>query len=177
MSDPRLLWWVDRSSGIVALLLLTAVLVLGVLSVGRPARPTAWRAGVQAVHRDLPLAAALLLAVHIGTAVADSFVPLTLRDVVVPFGAEWRPVQVGLGALAVDLLVVVVVTSVLRGRLGPRAWRAVHVLAYALWPLAVAHAIGVGSDVRSPVLQGIGLACAVAVLLSLARRAQLRAAP
>lgn len=173
MNDPRLLWWVDRSAGLVSLVMLTVVLAVGVLSVGRPPRLSHWRAGAQAVHRELPLVASLLLVVHIGTAVADSFVPLRLRDVLIPFGAAWRPLWVGLGALAIDLLVVVLVTSLLRSRIGPRTWRAVHLSAYLLWPLAVAHALGAGTDVRTSTVRWIGLGCVAAVALSLVRRVQL----
>lgn len=175
MSDPRLLWWVDRSAGLVSLGLLTVVLALGILSIGRPPRLPVWRAVVQAVHRELPLVAVLLLAVHIGTAVADPHVGLTLVDVVVPFGAAWEPFWVGLGALAVDVLLVLVVTSLLRTRLDARVWHAVHVLAYALWPLAVGHALAVGTDAGEAPLRWVGAGCLAVVLLALGRRLALAA--
>src|SRR5689334_6462484 len=110
MSDPRLLWWIDRSAGLVSLVLLTVVMLLGVLATGRSERLLAWRVLLQGLHRELPLVAGVLLAVHVGTAVADSFVPLSPRDVVLPFAAGYRPLWIGLGTLALDLLVVVVVT-------------------------------------------------------------------
>lgn len=170
MNDPRLLWWVDRSAGLVSLGLLTLVLALGILSVGRPPRLPVWRAVVQAVHRELPLVALLLLAVHIGTAVADPHVGLRMQDVLVPFGASWQPFWVGLGALAVDLVLVLVVTSLLRSRLDPKLWHAVHVLAYAVWPLAVGHALAVGTDAHAGTLRAIGAGCVALVLLALGRR-------
>jgi len=177
VSDPRLLWWVDRSTGLVSLALLTLVLVLGILSVGRPPRLPVWRAVVQAVHRELPLVAVLLLAVHIGTAVADPHVGLTLKDVVVPFTAGWEPFWVGLGALVVDLVVVLVVTSLVRTRLAPQVWHAVHVLAYALWPLAVGHALALGTDAGVGAVRWIGAGCVAAVLLALGRRLSLGGSP
>jgi sulfoxide reductase heme-binding subunit YedZ len=119
---------------------------------------------VQGLHRELPLVASVLLVVHIGTAVADSYVPLSPLDVVVPFVAGYRPVWIGLGTLAIDLLVVLVVTSLLRTRLGHRSWRAVHWIAYALWPIAVGHALGSGSDVHGQTVQRIGLACLLLVV-------------
>jgi DMSO/TMAO reductase YedYZ heme-binding membrane subunit len=175
VNDPRLLWWVDRSAGLVSLGLLTLVLALGILSVGRPPKLPVWRAVVQAVHRELPLVAVLLLAVHIGTAVADPHVGLGLQDVVVPFAAPWEPFWVGLGALAVDLIVVLVVTSLVRSRLDPRLWHALHVLAYAVWPLAVAHAMAVGTDAGERNLRWVGIGCLAAVLLALGRRLQVAA--
>ena len=170
MNDPRLLWWVDRSTGLVSLALLTVVLALGILSVGRPPRLPVWRAVVQAVHRELPLVALLLLAVHIGTAIADPHVGLALKHVVVPFTATWEPFWVGLGALAVDLVVVLVVTSLLRGRLAPHVWHAVHVLAYAVWPLAVGHALALGTDAGVGAIRWVGAVCLAVVLLALGRR-------
>jgi predicted ferric reductase len=173
MSDPRLLWWVDRASGLVALGLLTLVVALGVLSVGRPPRLATARAVAQGVHRELPLVAVLLLAVHITTAVADPHVGLGAADVVVPFRADWEPLAVGLGALAVDLLVVVVVTSLVRRRLPLAVWRAVHVLAYLLWPAAVLHALALGTDAGRDGLRWFGAACLGLVALALARRLRL----
>lgn len=152
--------------------MLTLVVVTGILSVARPGRAVSARAGLQAVHRELPLIATLLLAVHIGTAVADGFVPLRLVDVFVPFGAAWKPLYVGLGALAVDVLLVLLLTSVLRRRLSVSLWRGVHRLAYALWPLAVWHAVGAGSDARAVPVRGIGLACMAVVLVAVGRRLQ-----
>jgi sulfoxide reductase heme-binding subunit YedZ len=165
VTDPRLLWWVDRSSGLVSLVLLTVVMGLGVVAAGSSTRAIHTRVASQSLHRSVALVATVLLAVHIGTAVADSFVPLRLVDVVVPFQARYRPLWIGFGTLAIDLLVVLLVTSLLRRRLGRRAWRAVHLLAYGLWPVAIVHALGSGSDVRSATVQAIGLACLLAVLL------------
>lgn len=157
MTDARLLWWIDRSAGLVSLVLLTLVLVLGVFATGRAG--LAWRVVVQRLHRELPLVASVLLAVHIGTAVVDAFVPLSPLDVLVPFVAGFRPLWIGLGTLAVDVLVVLVVTSLLRTRLGHRSWRVVHWTAYALWPLAVVHALGSGSDMHGQTVHRVGLAC------------------
>lgn len=170
MNDPRLLWWIDRSAGMTALLLLTVVMVMGALSMGRPGVVLGWRATVQSLHRQLPLTASILLAVHIGTAVADSYVPLTPLDVVLPFRSGYRPFWVGLGTLAVDVLATVVVTSLLRNRLGPKAWRLAHWMTYALWPLAVAHALGSGSDVNAHLVRLFAFGCVGAVVLSVGWR-------
>jgi methionine sulfoxide reductase heme-binding subunit len=173
VTDPRLLWWVDRATGITALVLLTLVLALGVLSVGRPPRLAAARALVQGVHRELPLVAVLLLVVHITTAVVDPHVHLRPLDVVVPFRASWEPLAVGLGAVAVDVLVVLVVTSLVRRRLPLRLWRATHVLAYILWPAAVLHALAIGTDTSVPGLRLFGVGCLAVVAAAVVRRVSL----
>lgn len=164
MNDPRLLWWVDRSAGLVSLVLLTLVMLLGIVATGRPGAAVRPRVMSQALHRQLSLVATLLLAVHIATAVIDSYVPLTVLDVVVPFRAAYRPIWIGVGALALDVLVVLVVTSLLRARLGYRAWRVVHTASYALWPLAVGHALGSGSDMHASTVHAVGITCVAVVL-------------
>ena len=166
MTDPRLLWWVDRSSGLVSLVLLTVVVVLGVVATGRPGVAVRPRVHVQAMHRQLSLVATLLLAVHVLTAVVDTFVPLGWLDVLLPFRAGYRPTWIGLGTSAFDLLLVLLVTSLLRTRLGHTAWHRVHLAAYLLWPLAVVHALGSGSDMHARPVHWIGLGCVLAVFTS-----------
>jgi sulfoxide reductase heme-binding subunit YedZ len=176
------LWYFSRGTGAAALVLLTATLALGVVDVARW-RSASWpRFVVDAVHGTLALAAVALVAGHVVTSVLDPFAPLRLADAVVPFGARYRPLWVGLGALASDLLIVLVITSVLRRRVGPGAWRAIHWAAYACWPVAVAHGLGTGSDTRAGWMLAVTLGCvgvaAVAVLARCARaegRAAVRA--
>ena len=88
---------------------------------------------IAALHKNISLLVVVFLAVHIVTAVADNFVPIGWLDVVVPFHSPYRPVWLGLGAIAFDLLAALVVTSLLRNRLGYRAWRAIHWTSYACW--------------------------------------------
>lgn len=139
------------------------VVVLGV--VARSGRPLAGlpRFAVAAVHRQVSLSALVFLALHIGTLWVDPYSHLRLTDLVVPFLARYRPLWQGLGTLAAELIVVLVVTSLLRNRLGPRAWRAVHRAAYACWPLAVAHAVGTGTDRSSRWLLLVVAGCVLAV--------------
>jgi hypothetical protein len=83
---------------------------------------------------------------------------------VIPFVSAYRPLWLGLGTLAFDLLVAIAITSLVRRRLGYRAWRAVHWLAYASWPVAVLHGLGTGSDVKQWWMLALTAACIVAVL-------------
>src|SRR5205807_571774 len=107
-----------------------------------------------------------LLAVHIASSVIDSFTPIRLVDAFVPFVSAYRPVWVGLGALAFDLLLAVLITSVLRRYLGHRAWRMVHWLAYVSWPVALVHGLATGTDVKASWLLVLTAACALAVLIA-----------
>ncbi|MFL5884962.1 MAG: ferric reductase-like transmembrane domain-containing protein, partial [Thermoleophilaceae bacterium] len=132
---------------------------------------------VDGLHRRLSMLSVVFVAVHVVTAVLDSFAPVTLVDAVVPFASSYRPVWLGLGAVAFDLLVALVVTSLLRARLGVRAWRSVHWLAYACWPFALVHALGSGSDVRAGWMLWLGIGSAALVAVAVVGRAAIAFRP
>ena len=139
-------WYAARGFGVVALILLTLVVVLGVGS--RSGRPVFGlpRFAVSLVHRNASLIAVVVVALHIGTLLIDPYAQLHLLDLFVPFAAAYRAAWVGFGTVALDLLVALIVTSLLRQRIGQRVWQAVHWLAYAAWPIAWIHGIGTGTD-------------------------------
>lgn len=164
------LWYLIRATGASALVLLTLTLVMGIVNVRRWAPRGVPRFLLDDAHRTVSLLVVVLLAIHVATAVVDGYVSIALADVIVPFGGSYRPLWVGLGALALDLLAALIVTSLLRARLGLRAWRAVHWLAYACWPLALAHGLGMGTDVAAGWMLWVALACAAAVAAAVAVR-------
>lgn len=147
-TNSKALWYLTRGTGLVSLVLLSISVALGVAEAIRWARPAWPRFVTAALHKNISLLATAFLAVHIVTTVVDAFAPIRWLDVVVPFISKYRPVWLGLGALAVDLLVAVTITSLLRQRIGYRLWKAVHWAAYACWPVAVVHGLGTGSDSR-----------------------------
>jgi sulfoxide reductase heme-binding subunit YedZ len=155
----------------VALLLLTITVALGVLDVRRVSS-TRWpRFVLDSLHRNVSLLAMSFLALHVLTSVLDSFAPISLIDAFLPFAGSYRPFWLGLGAVALDLLIAVTITSLLRRRLGYGSWRAVHWLTYASWPIALLHGLGTGSDVKASWLLALSIACLAAVLLSVLARA------
>ncbi|QUF07932.1 ferric reductase-like transmembrane domain-containing protein [Actinosynnema pretiosum subsp. pretiosum] len=165
------MWFAGRATGLVSLVLLTAVVVLGVLGVRRVASARWPRFAVGDLHRGVSLLAVAFLLVHVGAAVAGEHVDVPAVAALVPFASGHRPVAVGLGAVALDLLVAVLLTSALRTRLPHRAWRAVHWAGYALWPVALAHGLLL-ADVDSGVLPVVVLdvLCLAAVGISVAWR-------
>lgn len=164
---PTAYWYLARGTGAVSLVLLTASVVLGILGSVRFAAAPRWpRFAVDAVHRDVSLLVIVVLAIHIITSVLDGFAPITLLDGVIPFVTPYRPLWMGLGTLAFDLLLAIAITSLIRRRLGYRTWRAVHWLAYASWPVAVLHGLGTGSDVKQWWMLGLTVVCIVAVLVA-----------
>lgn len=143
-------WALGRSTGLIALGLLTLAVVIGV--VARSGRPAVGmpRFAVQAVHRATALTAVVFVGLHVTSLFFDPYAQLRLVDVLVPFHAARNPFWVGLGTATVDLLIAVTITGLLRTRIGPHAFHIIHVSTYVLWPMALLHAIGSGSDVAEP---------------------------
>jgi len=163
-SGPSAYWYLTRSTGTVSLVLLTGAIVLGGLDVQRISTPSWPRFIVDALHRNVSLLAIVFLLLHILTSLLDSFASISLTDTLVPFVGSYRPFWLGLGALSFDLLLAVTLTSLLRQRVGFRTWHTVHWLTYASWPVALLHALGTGSDVKSTWLLILSLVCLMAVL-------------
>jgi methionine sulfoxide reductase heme-binding subunit len=163
MNVTTAFWYASRATGIVALLLLTAVLVLGVL-VNRQGRlPGLPRFAVTSLHRNLSLLSVVFIVVHVITAVLDTFVSIPVAAGVIPFASGYERLWLGLGAISFDLMLAMIVTSLLRGRMNRILWRAIHLLAYLSWPIAFAHSIGASKDLQQGWLLGLSVACAVVV--------------
>jgi DMSO/TMAO reductase YedYZ heme-binding membrane subunit len=169
-SGPSPLWYLTRGTGVVALLLLTAVVVLGVTASLRVSSERWPRFLVAGLHRNLTLLALAFLAVHIGTTVADNYAPVSLKDAFIPFVSAYRPIWVGLGAVAFDLLLALVATSLLRARVGVRLWRGLHWLAYVSWPVALVHGLGTGSDAKTGWMILLTIVCVGSVVLAVLAR-------
>jgi hypothetical protein len=166
LSTDRWMWYVARGSGIVSLVLLTGSVLLGIVTSMRWMSDRWPRFATTMLHRNLSLLAVVFLAVHVVTIVVDGFAPIRWLDVVVPFASPYRTIWLGLGTIAFDLVLALVVTSLLRNRIGPRLWRGVHWLAYACWPVAVVHGLGTGTDASTTVVLAIDAACVAAVVVA-----------
>jgi methionine sulfoxide reductase heme-binding subunit len=170
LSSGTAFWYASRATGVVALVMLTAVVVLGI-TVSRQGRlPGLPRFAGVGLHRYVSLLAVAFIAVHVLTAVADSYVSISLAAAIIPFASAYKPLWLGLGAISLDLIVTIIVTSLLRNRIGYRAWRSVHWLAYLSWPVALAHSFGSSTDLRTGPLLGLAFACTLAVAAAAAWR-------
>jgi hypothetical protein len=167
---PSPFWFLTRGTGVVSLVLLTITVALGVANVRRTRVGEVPRFVLDSIHRSAGLLAVSFVAVHVATTVLDGFAPVTLLDAVIPFRSAYRPLWVGLGAVAFDLLIAVVITSLLRRRLGYRAWRTTHWLVYASWPVALVHGLGAGSDAKTHWMLLLVTACVAVVLVAVAIR-------
>lgn len=168
--SSQALWYASRGSGVVSLVLLTLVLVLGVLTRGGRPLPGLPRFAVAGLHRNAALLSVVFLLAHIGTAILDSYVNLSWTAALVPFVAGYQPFRTGLGAIALDLILALVATSLLRDRIGARTWKALHWTAYLVWPVALLHGFTSGTDLRHGGLLWLTVGCVLLVVSSVAWR-------
>lgn len=166
MSGP-LLWFANRGSGVVVLALLTLTVVLGVLSTSRATSQRWPRFLTQGLHRNVALLSVAFLVAHAVTAVVDSYVDIRWYDALLPVGAVYEPLWLGMGTLALDLLLAVTVTSLVRRRMGSGPWRGVHLTAYAAWGLGLLHGLMIGTDAETGWMTVTTVVCASAVAAAL----------
>jgi Ferric reductase like transmembrane component len=171
VAGPSAYWYLTRGTGTIALILLTLSVALGVANVRRLRTEHVPRFVLDAVHRNVSLLAMAFLLVHIVTSLLDGFAPIRLIDVIIPFGSAYRPLWLGFGAVAFDLLLAVVITSLLRRRFGYRAWRMTHWAAYASWPVALLHGLGTGSDTKTGWMLVIVGGCVIVMIVAVVARA------
>lgn len=164
LSSSTAFWYASRATGVVAIVLLTAVVVLGVVVSRQQRLPGLPKFAGLGLHRYLSLLAVGFVTVHVLTAVADSYVSIRLAAVIIPFTSSYQPIWLGLGAVSLDLIAALILTSLLRYRIGRRAWRSVHLLAYLCWPVALAHSLGSSRDLRGGPLLGLTVVCTLAVV-------------
>ncbi len=169
MSSP-LLWYLNRGTGVVLLVVFTLTVLLGVLATDRSMSPWWPRFITQGLHRALAALSVLLLLAHAVSAVVDEFVDIRWWQAVVPFGSTYEPVWMALGAIALDLTAVVIATSLARARLPHRVWFTIHLSTYLAWAAGIIHGIGIGTDASTPWLAGLSAGCAAGVVVAGAAR-------
>ena len=154
------LWYTARGTGFVSVILLTLSVALGIVTVLRWSAPRWPRFVTAGLHKNISLLSVVFLGVHIAATLFDPVSPVHLLNAIVPFTGRYRPLGIGLGVVAIDLLVALVVTSLLRQRIGYRVWRAVHWSAYACWPIAMLHGLNAGTDASTPWARAVYVGCA-----------------
>jgi methionine sulfoxide reductase heme-binding subunit len=149
MTTGTAFWYASRATGVICLVLLSLVAILGIL-VNRQGRlPGLPRFAITGLHRNMSLLTVTFLGLHIVTAIADGYANIPWLSAIVPFTSGYERFWIGLGTVAIDLVAAVIVTSLLRDRLTPALWRAVHWLSYGAYPVTVGHALGASKDLRS----------------------------
>ena len=169
-------WYAARSAGIVAYLLLSGSVVLGLLMSTRAS--LGWpRFAVEDVHRFIAKLTGVFIVIHGGALLLDQIVPFTLSQELIPFTSSYRPFGVGLGIVSAELLVAIAITNALRAEIPYRLWRRVHTLTIVVWLGTTAHLLMVGTDRADPWLLGMCAAAVTAVGLALAPRVARVASP
>jgi methionine sulfoxide reductase heme-binding subunit len=163
-------WYLMRATGVTSLILLTIVLALGIATIKRRRLGRAPAFVTPAVHRSSSLLSVVFLTIHVATALVDPYAAVSVVAILVPFSGSTAPLWLGLGAVSLDLVAALIVSSLLRRRIGVRAWRAIHWLAYLSWPFALAHTLGEGTDAGSTWLRAIAAACVLTVGLTVTWR-------
>jgi sulfoxide reductase heme-binding subunit YedZ len=157
------MWYITRASGIVALVLLTATMVLGLATTSR-SRARNWPGfAQQEVHRRISIVSTAFLAIHVFTSILDTYVHISWLAVIVPFTSAYSRFWVAIGTVALDLMVAVFLSSLLRSRMKPGTWRGIHWLAYGSWPVALAHTFGLGTDADEHWVLVLGTLCVLSV--------------
>ena len=170
MISGTALWYASRATGVVSLILLSVVAILGIVVNRQGQLPGLPRFAVTGLHRSLSLLTVAFLGTHIVTAIADGYVQIPWLSTIVPFTSSYERFWVGLGTVAVDLVAAVIVTSLLRARIKPAVWRAVHWLSYASYPVVLIHSLGASKDLRSGWLLTLTMASVFAVVTAIGYR-------
>ena len=157
-------WYASRATGVVALLLITVTLILGLVVTRQGRLPGLPRFAVTTLHRNLSLLGVAFIVVHVLTAVLDGYVSIPLAAAVIPLASGYERFSIGLGAVAFDLSLALIFTSLIRGRLPRSWWRPIHLLAYLCWPVAFLHGLTAARDLRSGLLFDLAVGCALLVL-------------
>jgi methionine sulfoxide reductase heme-binding subunit len=140
-------WYAARAAGLVAYLLLTAVVVLGLALSGRRRLPRWPRFALEDVHRFAGMLTGTFVALHVVTIAIDSYTPFSIAALLIPFASTYKPLPTALGVVSAELLVALAVTNRLRNRgLSYRAWRRAHYLGFVVWAIAALHGITAGTD-------------------------------
>jgi hypothetical protein len=170
MSWSAIAWDTARAGGFLAYILLTFGVAVGLVMRNRW-QSTRWpRLVTNELHGYLNLLALVFITIHVLAVVVDPFTRFGLAEILVPFASHYRPLWMGLGVVALYLLLAVWVSTKLRARIGHRLWRSIHILAYGVWGLATIHGLGTGSDTRSAWALLVYVSSVVLVGALLARR-------
>ena len=156
------LWWlVSDASGVVAIVLISLSVLLGLAMAARAISRPALRRSAMRLHEHVALVALAAIAVHGLSLLGDQWLNPGWRGIAIPFELSYRPAFTGLGIIAGYLAVLLGPSFYVRRRLGAKRWRKLHRATVLVWGLSVVHALGAGSDAAQPWLRAIVLAPSV----------------
>ena len=166
------LWWLaGRASGIVALILISASVLLGLGMASKLFRKPGLPRKLNALHEQLAVAGLIAIGVHGVTLLGDSFLHPGIAGITVPFAIDYRPGYVAAGIGAGYLAAALGLSYYARRKVGTKRWRNAHRWIVVAWALAIVHTLGAGTDAAIPAVRWIVLAPIVpaVVLFAVAR--------
>ncbi len=146
LTSAKAYWFVSRSSGVLAYLLLTLSVIWGLVQSGAILRPTIPPALALGLHNFLSWSSLVMSALHAVVLLGDNNPTMNLADIVIPFVGPYRPMWVGLGVVGIYLMLLVSVTFYVRSKIGQKNFRLIHYTSYAAFLLVAWHAMGAGTD-------------------------------
>jgi predicted ferric reductase len=152
MSD-KLAWYVSRSSGWVAFVLLACTVIWGVLGISKLIERRGLPRWLLDLHRHLASLTVVFTAVHLVALVADNYMRIAWKEILVPFALDYRPGAVAWGVVAMYLLIAIQVSSWLRARMPRRWWRRIHFLSYPTLWMVTMHGLRAGTDAGRPLVR------------------------
>ncbi|HET8980095.1 MAG TPA: hypothetical protein VFN87_18225 [Solirubrobacteraceae bacterium] len=143
----NVVWWlVSRAAGIVALVLISLAVMLGLTLAAKVLRRPPLRRAAARLHEHVALVSLAALGIHGLALLGDRWLHPGWRGITVPFALAYRPGWTGAGIIAGYLAVLLGPSFFLRRRIGARRWRSLHRATVLVWLLSAAHALGAGSD-------------------------------
>jgi sulfoxide reductase heme-binding subunit YedZ len=155
MRDPAEYgWWLaSRASGVVALILVTISVAIGLTMASKIVRKRGAGPILARVHEHTALMGLIAIAVHGITLLGDKWLNPGVKGVLVPFAMDHKPAFTGLGIIAGYLAAALGLTYYARRRIGAKLWRKAHRATVLVWALGVVHTIGAGTDASEPWLR------------------------
>lgn len=171
-NDPsQYVWWLaSRASGVVAPLLVTASVLLGLTMASKLVRVRGAGPVMLKVHEQTALAGLVAIAVHGIALLGDPWLNPGVRGVLVPFTMDFKPAFTGLGIVAGYLAALLGLSFYTRRRVGARLWRTLHRATVLVWLLGVVHTLGSGTDAGSTWLRAVMVATGLPILVLFALR-------
>ena len=173
--NPQVMWFVSRSSGIIAWGLVTLSVCWGLFVSTKAVAKASSPAWLLDFHRYVGGLSVLFTAVHLGGLVGDNYVYFGWAELFVPMASDWQPGAVAFGIVAFYLLITIELTSLAMKRMPRRLWRWVHRSSFILYFVATYHAIAAGTDsgnlwFRMAALASANIVAFLTVVLILAAR-------
>ncbi|NQW20303.1 MAG: ferric reductase-like transmembrane domain-containing protein [Chloroflexi bacterium] len=162
--NGQLAWIVVRASGYVAILLMVVSMAVGIVSSTKSAKRQVHSADIFEAHRISGYLTLVALVIHGMGLLADNYINIGFKEILVPGASPYRPIPVGIGVIAAYMAVAVTFSFDLKNRLGLTLWRWVHMLSFPLLVFSLVHGILAGTDTPTLASQMFYYACGITVL-------------